>query len=45
MRSGLRLTWDSFGSAGVPDEHGEYRLRQNLERLPATYTHQALKAQ
>ncbi len=52
MRAGLRLTafeehtsvpWDPFGSAGVRDEHGEYRLRQNLERLPATYTLQAVK--
>ena len=52
MRSGLRLTafeehtrvpWDPFGAAGVHDDHGEYRLRQNPERLPATYTLQAIK--
>jgi len=52
MRSGLRLTafeehtsvpWDPFGAAGVADDRGEYRLRQMPERLPATYTLQAIK--
>lgn len=52
MRSGLRLSafeehtsvpWDPFGAAGVHDQRGEYSLRQNPERLPATYTLQAIK--
>lgn len=35
--------WDPFGSAGFKDEQGEYRLRQRPERIPATYTLQAIK--
>jgi hypothetical protein len=50
--SGLRLTafeehqsvpWDPFGAAGFKDEQAEYRLRERSERLPATYTLQAVK--
>jgi SAM-dependent methyltransferase len=52
LRSGLRLTafeehqsvpWDPFGSAGSRNDQGEYRLRQQPERIPATYTLQAVK--
>ena len=52
LRNGLRLTafeehqsvpWDPFGSAGVRDAQGEYRRRQMPERMPATYTLQAVK--
>lgn len=52
LRSGLTLSafeehqsvpWDPFGSAGSKDEQGEYRLRQRPERIPATYTLQAIK--
>jgi SAM-dependent methyltransferase len=52
LGSGLRLTafeehqsvpWDPFGAAGFKDEQAEYRLRERSERLPATYTLQAVK--
>jgi SAM-dependent methyltransferase len=52
MGAGLTLTafeehssvpWDAFGSAGVVDVNGEYRLRIKPERLPASYTLQAAK--
>jgi SAM-dependent methyltransferase len=52
LSAGLRLVafeehqsvpWDPFGSAGVRDENGEYRLRESPERIAATYTLQAVK--
>lgn len=52
MAAGLRLVsfeehqsvpWDAFGAAGVRDEDGEYRLREGADRIPATYTLQAVK--
>lgn len=52
LAAGLRLIafeehrsvpWDPFGSAGVRDENGEYRLRERPDRIPATYTLQAIK--
>jgi len=52
LRSGFSLSafeehqcapWDPFGAAGFRDGQGEYRLRQRPERIPATYTLQALK--
>jgi SAM-dependent methyltransferase len=52
LRAGLRLTafeehrsvpWDPFGAAGCKDDWGEYCLREQPERLPATYTLQAVK--
>lgn len=52
MNAGLTLTafeehqsvpWDPFGAAGLTDENGEYRLRVNPERLPASYTLRAVK--
>jgi len=52
LGAGLRLVafeehrsvpWDPFGAAGVRDGNGEYRLRERPDRLPATYTLQAIK--
>jgi SAM-dependent methyltransferase len=52
LAAGLRLVafeehrsvpWDAFGAAGVRDDDGEYRLREGPDRLPATYTLQAIK--
>lgn len=38
------VPWDPFGSAGTTDSDGETRLRHMPERLPASYTLQALKS-
>lgn len=52
LAAGLRLVafeehqsvpWDPFGAAGVRDGNGEYRLRERPDRIPATYTLQAIK--
>ncbi len=52
LNAGLSLTafeehqsvpWDPFGPAGSADADGEYRLRVKPERLPASYTLQAVK--
>jgi len=52
LRAGLTLRafeehrsvpWDPFGAAGARDAHGEYQLRQQPERIPASYTLQAVK--
>ena len=52
MNAGLILThleehdsvpWNPFGDAMEMDEAGEYRLREGRERLPLTYTLQAVK--
>jgi SAM-dependent methyltransferase len=52
MGAGLRLTafeehqsipWDPFGAAGYQGDDGEYRLREQPERMAASYTLQAIK--
>jgi len=52
LASGLRLVafeehrsvpWDAFGATGIRDETGEYRLREGSDRIPASYTLQAVK--
>ncbi len=49
---GLQLTmfvehdsapWPALGSGIEKDEHGEFRLTERRERLPQTYTLQAVK--
>ena len=37
------LPWNALGDAMVEDEMGEFRLRENPERLAATYTLRAVK--
>jgi 23S rRNA G2069 N7-methylase RlmK/C1962 C5-methylase RlmI len=34
---------DAVGAAGVRDDNGEYRLRERPDRIPASYTLQAIK--
>ena len=52
LASGLRLVAfeehrsfpsDVFGAAGIRDDTGEYRLREGSDRIPASYTLQAVK--
>jgi SAM-dependent methyltransferase len=52
MEAGMRLDaieehdsvpWNQLGEAMEDDGHGEFRLRSNPRRLPATYTLQATK--
>ena len=52
LAAGLRLVafeehrsvpWDAFGAAGIRDDTGEYRLRESPDRIPASYTLQAVK--